>query len=112
MRASVTKSSSTSSKRRPARRDAYQTHRRNVARVAESSAGERSGMAVVYSPVPLVTVVGEASARRCGKPRATRVNIAQTSSGASLAAKVVITEIEWSPGGLLRLANDAAASTE
>ena len=43
---------------------------------------------------------------------ATRVSIAHTSSGGSFGANSVITEIECSPGGLLRLVNDAAASTE
>jgi hypothetical protein len=69
-------------------------------------------MVVQYSPAPLVTVVGTASLRRCGSARATRVSTAQTSSGGSLEANVVVTVMECSPGGLLRLTKDAAASTE
>ena len=43
---------------------------------------------------------------------ATRVNRPHTSSGGSLGANSVITAIECSPGGRLRLVNEASASTE
>ena len=95
------------SSRSSARRAAYQTHRRNVERARASSPGERNGIDVLYCPEPAVTVDGAASARRCGSVPATRVSIAQTSSGGSLGANSVVTLIEWSPVGRLRFVNDA-----
>ena len=112
VRSGAAKLSSASSRCSPSRRDAYQTHRRNIDLVAKSSAGVRSGIDVLYVRPPAGTVDGTASGRSCGRAPATRVNIPQTSSGGSSSENNVVTVREWAPGGRLRLVNDAAASTE
>ena len=93
-RSGTLKSSTASSRCNPARRDEYQIQRRNVALAPPSSAGEFSGIDVLYSLAPVGTALGKAPVRRCGRWPATAASIAQTSSGGSSTENTVTTEIE------------------
>ena len=77
-----------------------------------SSAGELSGIFVRYSIAPAATADGVRSAPHCGSSDATRLSIAHTLSGGSSSANTLDTVSECRPAGRLRLANEAAASTE
>ena len=112
IRSSVEKSSSDSSRCNPSRRAAYQSQRRKVALALPSSAGEASGIFVRYSIVPAGTADGVRSASHCGSSEATCLSTAQTLSGGSSTANMLVTVSECRPAGRLRFANEAAANTE